>query len=102
MHQSYLKRNFLDIVVTDQHYIQVKDILQQENVQQKIKEYEIKEDILLMQKNIIYVPSYGELWNFVSKQMHNVTYVVHPCYSKTIVAVRIQLFWPGMKNDVVD
>jgi hypothetical protein len=57
MHQSDLKRRILDVVVTDQHYLQVKESLQQENVQQKIKEYEIKEDGLLMHKNRIYVPS---------------------------------------------
>jgi hypothetical protein len=67
MHQSDLKRIILDVVVTDQHYLQVKESLQQENVQQKIKEYEIKEDGLLMHKNRIYVPSSGELRNLVLK-----------------------------------
>jgi hypothetical protein len=33
MHQSYLKSIILDVVVTDQHYLQVKEILHQENVQ---------------------------------------------------------------------
>ena len=36
MHQSDLKRIILDVVVIDQHYLQVKEILQKENVQQKI------------------------------------------------------------------
>jgi hypothetical protein len=78
MHQSYLKRNFLDVVVADQHYLKVKKILHKENVQQKIKEYEMKEDGLLMHKNRIYVPSSRELRNLVLKQMHNVLYVRHP------------------------
>jgi hypothetical protein len=102
MHQSDLKRKILDVVVTDQHYLQVKESLQQENVQQKIKEYEMKEDGLLMHKNRIYVPSSGELRNLVLKEMHNVPYVGHPGYQKTIAAVRSQFFWPGMKKDVVD
>jgi hypothetical protein len=34
--------------------------------------------------------------------MHNVPYVGHPSYQKTIAAVRSQYFWPGMKKDVVD
>jgi hypothetical protein len=67
MHQSDLKRSILDVVVTYQHYLQVKEILHQENVQHKIKEYEMKEDGLLMHKNRIYVPSSEELRNLVLK-----------------------------------
>jgi hypothetical protein len=44
----------------------------------KNKEYEIKEDGLLMHKNRIYVPSSRELRNLVLKEMHNVPYVRHP------------------------
>jgi hypothetical protein len=43
-----------------------------------MKEYEMKEDGLLMHKNRIYVPSSGELRNLVLKEMHNVPYVGHP------------------------
>jgi hypothetical protein len=67
MHQSNLKSIILDDVTIDQHYLQVKEILQQKNVQQKIKEYEMKEDGLLMHKNRIYVLSYRELRNLVLK-----------------------------------
>jgi hypothetical protein len=80
MHQSNLKRRILDGLVTDQHYIQVKENLQQGDVQQKIKEYEIKEDRLLMHKNGIYVPSLGGLRNLVLKEMHDVPYVGNPDY----------------------
>jgi hypothetical protein len=34
--------------------------------------------------------------------MHDVPYVGHLGYQKTITAVRSQFFWPGMKKDVVD
>jgi hypothetical protein len=37
MHQSDLKNRILDGLVTDQHYLQVKEYLQQGNVQQKSK-----------------------------------------------------------------
>jgi hypothetical protein len=100
MHQSDLKRRILDGLVTDQHYLQVKENLQQGDVQQKIKEYEIKEDGLLMHKNRIYVPSSGELRNLVLKEMHDVPYVGHFGYQKTITVVRSQFFWSGMKKDV--
>jgi hypothetical protein len=55
-----------------------------------------------MHKNKIYVPSFGELRNLVLKEMHNVPYVGHLGYQKTIASVRSQLFWPRMKKDVVD
>jgi hypothetical protein len=62
----------------------------------------MKEDGLLMHKNIIYVCSSGELRNMVLKEMHNVPYVRHPGKQKTITIVRIQLFWSRMKKDVAD
>jgi hypothetical protein len=55
-----------------------------------------------MHKNRIYVPSSRELKNLVLKYTHNVPYVEHLSYQKTIVAVRSQFFWPGMKKDVFD
>jgi hypothetical protein len=61
----------------------------------------MEEDGLLMHKNRIYVPSSGELRNLVLKGMHNVQYVEHPGYQKTVAVVRSQFFWPGMKRDVV-
>jgi hypothetical protein len=55
-----------------------------------------------MHKNIIYVPSSGELRNLVLREMHDVPYAEHLGYQKTIIAVRSQFFWSGMKKDVVD
>jgi len=57
MHNSYLKRIILDVDVTDQRYLKVKDKLQQENVHHIFKEYEMKEHGVLMHKNKIYVPN---------------------------------------------
>jgi hypothetical protein len=88
MHQSDLKRRILDGLVTNQHYLQVKEMLQQGDVQHKIKEYEIKEDKLLMHKNRIYVPSSREPGNLVLKEMHDVPYARHLGYQKTITVVR--------------
>jgi hypothetical protein len=65
-----------------------------------VKEYEIKEDGLLMHKNRIYFPSSKELRNLVLKEMHNVPYTGHPGYQKIITAVRSQFFWLGIKKDV--
>jgi hypothetical protein len=45
-----------------------------------MKDYEMKEDGLLMHKNRIYVPRSRELRNFILKEMHNVPYVGHLGY----------------------
>ena len=55
-----------------------------------------------MHKNKIYVPSSGELRNLILKEKHDVPYARHPSYQKTITTVISQLFWPGMKKDVLD
>jgi hypothetical protein len=34
--------------------------------------------------------------------MHNVPYVGHPGYQKTIATVNRQYYWSGMKKEVVD
>jgi hypothetical protein len=55
-----------------------------------------------MHKNRIYVPSSRELRNLVLKEMHDVPYVGHSSYQKTITVIGSQFFWLGMKKDVVD
>jgi hypothetical protein len=67
-----------------------------------MKEYEIKEGGLLMHKNRIYVSRSRELMNLVLKEMHNVPYVGHLGYHKSITTIRSQFFWLGMKMDVID
>jgi hypothetical protein len=67
MHSSDIKSKILDIVVTGQHYLQVKESLQQENIRHKFKEYK-KKDGVLMHKNRICVHSSRELRNLVLKK----------------------------------
>jgi len=102
MHYSDLKNIILDVFVTYQHCLQVKESLQQENVQHKFKGRDIKEDGFIMQQNRIYVPSYGEIRNLVLKEMHNVAYAGHASYQKIIAMVISQSFWSKMKKDVID
>jgi hypothetical protein len=92
----------LEVVASDQHYAQVTKGLQQENIPLKFKDYRLEEDGILLFRDKFYVPNTQELRNIVLKEMHNVPYVGHPGYQKTIAVVRSQYFWPGMKKDVVD
>jgi hypothetical protein len=38
----------------------------------------------------------------VLREMHNLSYVGHPGYQRTIATVRSQYFWPGMNKEVAN
>jgi hypothetical protein len=102
MFNTYLKDKILEAANSDQQYVKIKETLQQDNLQHKFNYYELKEDGILMYKGKIYVPNLGEMKNIVLREMHNVPYVGHPGYHKTIAVVRSQYFWPGMKKEVAN
>jgi hypothetical protein len=54
-----------------------------------------------MYKGRIYVPNSQVLKNIILGEMHNVPYVGHPGYHKTIAAVKNQYYWLGMKKEVL-
>jgi hypothetical protein len=55
-----------------------------------------------MYKGKIYVPNFGDLKNTMLREMHNVPYVEHLGYQKTIAVVTSQYFWLGMKKEVAN
>jgi hypothetical protein len=87
MYNSYLKRFFLEFMASDQHYVQVKEGLQQSNLQLKYKYYKMEEDGILLYMNTFGVPNSRELINLVLREMHNIHYARHLWYQKTIVVV---------------
>jgi hypothetical protein len=66
------------------------------------EEYKLDNDEIIMYKDIIYVPNSQELKNMILREMHNVPYVGHRGYHKTIATIKSQYYWPGMKKEVVD
>jgi hypothetical protein len=76
--------------------------LQQGNLQQKIEDYKLDNNGILLYRGIIYVPNSNELKNIILREMHNVPYDGHLGYQKTITFVKSQYYWPGMKKEVVD
>jgi hypothetical protein len=48
------------------------------------------------------VPNSQELKNLILIETHNVPYVGHPSYQKTIAVVKSQYYWPDIKKEVVD
>jgi hypothetical protein len=53
-----------------------------------------------MYRRIVYVPNNQELKSPILSNMHKVPYVGYTAYQKTIVLVKKQYFWPGMKKEV--
>ena len=43
-----------------------------------------------------------EIKLFILNEMHKPPFVGHPVYQKMITTLRKQLFWPGLKSDLVD
>ena len=71
-------------------------------MQPKIEEYKLDNDEILMYMGRIYVLNSQELKNLILRELHSVPYVGHPGYQKTIVVVKSQYYWPGMKKEVDD
>jgi len=101
MFSTYLKDKILEARNWDQQYVKIKESLQQGNAQQKFNYYELKEDVIVMYKDKVYVPNSNKLKNTAMREMHNVPYVEHPRYHKTITTIKSQYCWPWMKKEVV-
>ena len=86
MYQSYLKDKILEAAKSYLQYKELVEKLQQGILQQKIEEYMLDNDEILMYRGIIYVPNSQELKILILREMHNVTYARHPRYHKTITA----------------
>jgi hypothetical protein len=100
MYQSYLKDRILDTGKSDLQYKESVAKLQKCIFQQKIEDYKLENDEILIYKGIIYVPNSQELKNMILGEMHNVPYVGNPSYHKTIAVVKRQYYWPGLKKEV--
>jgi hypothetical protein len=71
-------------------------------MQQKVEGYELGIDGILLYMNIFYVPNYPQLRSTILKEMHNVPYVGHLGYQKTISIVKSHYYWLGMKREIVE
>ena len=88
MYRTDMNDQIIATTNLDQHYLKLKEILQQGNFQQKFNSYELKEDGVLRYKGKVYVSNSSEMKNVVLKKMHNFLYVINLGYHKTIVVVR--------------
>jgi hypothetical protein len=77
MYRSDLKDKFVEAAKSDLQYMELVTKLQQGKMQQKIEDYELGVDGILLYKNIFYVPNSYELRSEILKEIHNVPYAGH-------------------------
>jgi hypothetical protein len=86
-------------------YLQYRDLvakLQQGKMPQKVENYKLETDGILLYKNINYVPNVQDLKLMILNEMHNVPYAGHPRYQKNVATFKSHYFWPGMKKEIVE
>jgi hypothetical protein len=69
---------------------------------QKVENYKLEADGILLYKNIIYIPNVQDLKPVILHVMHNVPYVGHPGYQEIVAVVKRHYLWPGMKKEIVE
>jgi hypothetical protein len=62
----------------------------------------LEADGTLLYKNKIYVPNFQDLGIMILKEMHNMPYVGHPRYQKTMATIKSHYFWLGMKKEIAE
>jgi hypothetical protein len=60
---------------------------------QKIEDYRLEVDGILMYMNIIFVPSSHELRSMILKEVHSVLYAGNPGYQKIVAVFKIHYYW---------
>jgi hypothetical protein len=100
MYRTDIKDRILEAANVDLQYRDLVAKLQQSERPQKEESYTLEADGILLYKNRVYIPNVQELKLVILKEMHNVTYVGHPGYQKTVAAVKSHYFWPGMKREI--
>ena len=97
---SDLKDRVLEALNSDEFYLQIKEKLQQTDIPEMYKDYQLEADEILKFKNRIYIPNSSELRKLVLQEMHDAPYACHPGYQKTVTTIKKEYFWPRMKKDV--
>ena len=96
--QSYMRQHIVNHTTNYELYMQIKDKLQQQTLENKYERYKLEEDGLLTFKGGIYISNVAYLRRIVMDEIHQALYSGHPGYQKTNATARKQYFWPGMKN----
>jgi hypothetical protein len=102
MCQTDFKGRIFEAIKVDLQYMELVKKSQIGKMQQKVEDYKLGDDGIVFYKNIIYAPNSHELRGIILKEMHDVPYVGHPGYHKTIATVKSQYCSPDMKKEIVE
>jgi hypothetical protein len=102
MYPTDVKRKILEARNTDLQYKELVAILQQGKTTQRMNNYKLGVDGILLHKNNFFIPNVQDLKHIILHEMHNTPYVGHPGYQNTITTVKSQYFWLGMKREIVE
>jgi hypothetical protein len=80
MYQTDIKSKILEATNADLQYKELVAMLQQGEMPQKVDNYNLGIDEILLRKNIIFVPNVQDLKRMILHEMHNVPYEGHPGY----------------------
>ena len=97
---SDLNTRVLKAQIKDETYLQVKEKLQQEETNRKYERYQLKEDGILVHRDMMYITNCTDLKRMLMDDIHQKPYSCHPGYQKTMTTVRKQYSRPGMKKDI--
>jgi hypothetical protein len=102
MYPTNIKRKFLEATNADLQYRELVTMIQQGKMPQKVDNYNLGIDGILLYKNIIFVPNVQDLKRMILHEMYNVPYAGHPRYQKTVATIKIHYFWLGMKREIAE
>ena len=68
--QQDLRQHIMNHTAEDELYVQIKDKLEKQSLENKYELYKLEEDELLTYKNIIYIPNVSDLKRIVMNEIH--------------------------------
>jgi hypothetical protein len=100
MYHTNVKRKIMEAANTYLQYIELVAMVQQGKTPQRMDNYKLGVDGILLHKNKIFILNVQDLKHIILHEMHNAPYVGHPIYHKNITVVKSQYFWPSMKREI--
>jgi hypothetical protein len=97
-----IKERVKSAQVTYAFFNTVKSYLEQEPTWMKYESYQLLNDVLLNYKGRLYIPNCDDLKRLIMDGLHKTPYIGHLGYQKMIRATKKLLYWPRLKNGIVD
>jgi hypothetical protein len=100
--ESDIKERVRSAQEVDEFFKIVKACLEKEPIGMKYEGYQLLNDGLLTYKGRLYIPNCDDLKRFIMDELHKIPYIGHTGYRKIIIATKNLLYWPRMKNGIVE